>query len=622
MTKHGFPHSLVLLTFVAAATCASHAYTFDVVTLKSPNEHQFGAFGQSVSGAGDFNRDGFADVIVGAGGDGRSPNHTGRAYVFSGRDHTLLVELESPNPQAGGFFGLAVANAGDVNRDGFPDLAVGAPREYGYVGAVYVFSGDGGTLLQEIVAPHAYPAGLFGERVAGAGDINQDGFADLVVSAREGPGGPYQGGRAYLFSGRDGGLLLELVSPHEEIWGEFGTSGVSAAGDVDLDGFADVIVGAGREDPGTCDGCGGRAYIFSGRNGSVIFELASPNEGYSSGGGFGGSVAGLGDVNGDGFADVIVGASGEDPGLSPEDAGRAHVFSGQDGSPIFEFASPSEDYLQGGGFGGSVAGAGDIDQDGFVDVIVGAPGERADARQGHYRAGRAYVFSGEDWTLLVKLVSPNEQRLGVFGWAVSGVGDTNKDGCDDVVVGAAGEDPGPSPMDAGRAYLALSGAEQTQAFINAGGPNYTDSSGTPFVADRAYSTGGFGYVGGREHRSSEPIGGTNDDRLYQDLRLAREGERDGKFSYRFDVSAVARFDVTLHLTAPALSGTGNVVMDVQAEGDLVFDNLDVTAEGGGEYQALIKKFAVDVRDGTLDLEFWAVHKAAVVSAIAVVPQTP
>jgi hypothetical protein len=198
-------------------------------------------------------------------------------------------------------------------------------------------------------------------------------------------------------------------------------------------------------------------------------------------------------------------------------------------------------------------------------------------------------------------------------------GDVNQDGLADLIVGAYNEDPGDSPEDAGRAYLFLS----PHPFrINTGGPNYTDVNGELlFVADRAYAPGGFGYVGGLEHTFNQPIGGTDDDPLYQDVRVAREGNGDGIFAYRFDIASPARYDITLYLMAPNLEGAGNVVMDVKAEGDSAFDDLDVTAEAGGEYQALIKTFAVDVTDGTLDLRFRAVNKAAVVSAIAVAAQT-
>jgi len=104
--------------------------------------------------------------------------------------------------------------------------------------------------------------------------------------------------------------------------------------------------------------------------------------------------------------------------------------------------------------------------------------------------------------------------------------------------------------------------------------NVVSSSVNFFVADRAYTTGSFGYIGGNARTFSNPIAGTNDDPLYQDLRQVRNGS----FFYRFDVSAADNYDVTLYLMAPELSGSGKIIMDVLAEGAIVFDNLDVKAD--------------------------------------------
>jgi hypothetical protein len=567
-----------------------------VLTLISPNEEVGGSFGTSVAGAGDVNGDGVADVIVGAGGEspGNSPSQAGRAYVFSGQNGNLLFELVSPNEQLRGLFGGNVAGAGDVNRDGFADLIVGADLE-NPLGRAYVFSGQNGSLLFELELPNQQGSGRFGCDVASAGDVNQDGFADLIVGA-ELVGGNPSGGRAFVFNGQDGRLIIELVSPNAELGGSFGFS-VGSAADLNQDGFTDVIVGARRE-----AGNAGRAYVFSVQGGSLLLELTDPNaEPY---GWLGYDIASAGDIDQDGVPDVLAGAPHQGPGT--EQIGRAYVFSGQSGSVLFEFVSP---YEPEGRFGWSVASAGDVNQDAFPDVLVGADNETPP--NGPLEAGRAYIFSGQDGSLLFEAVSPNEEQGGSLGDSVAGAGDVNQDGVPDVIVGAPGEDPG------GRAYIFLSPGGFR---VNSGGPNYTDVDGRLFLADRAYMPGGFGYVGGLERRFNQPIGGTDDDPLYQDVRVAREGDGDGIFAYRFDVATPTRYDVTLYLMAPALDSAGNVVMDVQAEDDLVFDDLDVTAEAGGEYLALVKTFAVDVNDGTLDLRFRAVNKAAVVSAVAVAAQ--
>ncbi|MFQ5629052.1 MAG: malectin domain-containing carbohydrate-binding protein [bacterium] len=153
--------------------------------------------------------------------------------------------------------------------------------------------------------------------------------------------------------------------------------------------------------------------------------------------------------------------------------------------------------------------------------------------------------------------------------------------------------------------------------INAGGTaSYTDGNGDTFVADQAYTAGSYGYSGGLTFNVPNPIGGTTDDLLYQDLRAQGQS-----FMYNFDVSSAGTFDVTLYLMAPVYNPTsGNFIMDVWSEGILVFDDLDVDTQAGGTFQALIKTFSVSVTDGTLNIQFLTVNKAVLVSAIAVVQQ--
>ncbi|MEM8601930.1 MAG: integrin alpha, partial [Bacteroidota bacterium] len=380
------------------------------------------------------------------------------AVVPVARAQTLpaSLELASPNEEDNGRFGRSVSGAGDVNGDGFPDVVVGADLEDpnvspDFAGRAYVFSGDGGGLLYTLVSPNQENGGVFGSSVSGAGDVNKDGFADVVVGAPgEDPGAsPFSAGRAYIFSGATGTVLYTLASPNEELDGLFGSS-VSGAGDVNDDGFPDVIVGAFQEDPGASPTDAGRAYVFSGADGTVLYTLASPNE--EDSGFFGFSVSGAGNVNGDVFADVIVGAYPEGqslPGSSFDGAGRAHVFSGADGTVLYTLTSPNAEAF--GSFGFSVSDAGDVNDDSFADVIVGANFEAPGASPSG--AGRVYIFSGDGAGLLYTLASPNEEEFGSFGFSVSGAGDANGDSFADVIVGAYQEYPGTSPFNAGRAHV-------------------------------------------------------------------------------------------------------------------------------------------------------------------------
>ena len=161
--------------------------------------------------------------------------------------------------------------------------------------------------------------------------------------------------------------------------------------------------------------------------------------------------------------------------------------------------------------GYSVAAAGDVNQDGSPDVLAGAPYSQTNA-------GGAYIFSGQNGGLLFELVSPNDEPDSGFGYSVAGVGDINQDGGSDVMAGAPFDDP-EDTFQAGRTYVFLS---PFVFRINSGGPNYTAIDGSMFVADRPYAPGSFGYVGGEARHFDQPIGGTDDDPLYQDVRVGAE----------------------------------------------------------------------------------------------------
>ncbi len=221
-----------------------------------------------------------------------------------------------------------------------------------------------------------------------------------------------------------------------------GFFGAEVAGipDVDGDGLADVIIGAPSEDGGGVLDAG-RVYIFSGATGLLIRGHSSPND--SNGGNYGDSVAGVPDLNGDGRGDYIVGAPDEaGPG------GRVYVYSGATGTLIRTHTSPNAQV--GGDFGYSIAGISDLSGDGRGDYVIGAPQED---NGGTSNAGRVYVYSGNTGNLIRQQNSPNAESFGEFGWAVAGVPDSTGDGRGDYIVGAPSEDPAGSPLENGRAYI-------------------------------------------------------------------------------------------------------------------------------------------------------------------------
>ncbi|MBN2492239.1 MAG: FG-GAP repeat protein [Planctomycetes bacterium] len=429
--KPVFVSSVFLCLLVATA----HLPAQTVTTLYTFNGLAAGdGFGFSVASAGDVNKDGFPDLIIGAyQADPGGLSSAGQATVFSGKDGTILHTFNGRT--AGENFGLPVAAAGDVNNDGYPDLLVGAhkaaPGAVTNAGQATVFSGKDGSVLYTFNGVAAND--FFGRNLAGAGDLNKDGHADLAIGAfRADPGGRTDAGQVLVFSGKDGSVLYTF---NGLVAGDQFGCGTGRAGDVNKDGYPDLIVGAPHADPGGRTSAG-QVRVLSGKDGSTLYTLdglaASDYFGYNA-------VAEAGDVNRDGFSDVIVGAYAADPG-GRSSAGQATVFSGKDGTVIHTFNG----LLAGDCIGGDVAAAGDVNRDGFPDLLVGASGALA-------HTGQALVFSGQDGSVLHTFSGLGANHE--FGYSVAGAGDVNRDGFADLLIGAWKASPG-----------GLSGAGQATVF--------------------------------------------------------------------------------------------------------------------------------------------------------------
>jgi hypothetical protein len=280
--------------------------------------HAGDQFGWDVDSVGDLDLDGHADFAVGSPGfeSGR-----GRVQVFSGADQTVMLQKLGT---AGSALGRAVAGLGDVDKDGIPDLIVGAPLDHSggvEAGRAVVICGANGAVLHRITGDS------FGDRlgsaVSRAGDIDHDGFADFMIGVPFDDAKETNTGSVLVYSGADARLLVK-------VWGDrandqFG-SAVSAARDFNADGHLDFIVGAPFSDANGDDS--GLARVFSGRTFASLYTFV----GNSAGDQFGFSVSLVGDQNSDGYFDVIVGAPFDVsiPGSEQEfaDPGQAFVFGG------------------------------------------------------------------------------------------------------------------------------------------------------------------------------------------------------------------------------------------------------------------------------------------------------
>ena len=439
--------------------------------------------GSYVNGAGDVNHDGIPDVVIGAGKASPSGDRiqAGQSYlIYGGGAHLAALDLADGvqdgrialtslngtdgftinGIQAGDLAGR-VTGAGDVNGDHFDDLLVGASAARGHAGEAYVvFGGPSLPAALELsslngsngfVIRSAGAADYVGNSVAGAGDVNHDGFADFVVGAAfASPAGRSLAGQAHVIFGKASFPAIFNLSSLNGSNGFTVNGGaasdylgwsVSVAGDVNGDGNDDVLIGALNVDVAGVANAG-TAYVIFGKTTTfpAALEVATLNgtngfalRGSVTNGTVGNTVSGAGDVNGDSYDDLLVSAPYE---LSIPNAGRSYlVYGGPNFLAGFDLASlltaNSGDGSRGFALNGfeaysvawNVAGIGDINGDGFADIRIGAPG--ADPNRLN-SAGQAFIVYGKPSPPATKFYVVND-ATGDRTYEYTAAGNSNED---------------------------------------------------------------------------------------------------------------------------------------------------------------------------------------------------
>lgn len=454
------PRPLLWAICFAGSTSLATAQSLDI-----DGESSGDRFGAAVATISDLSGDGIPDWLAGAGLADYSYENAGAVYLLSGADGSVLRRHDGLGTDHR--FGFLVSSAGDANGDGVEDYAASARRDNSFrypSGSVVLYSGLDGSVLRQFTSNRNWDR--FGHALAAAGDVNGDGFDDLIVGAPDDDFSGIGTGSVFVYSGADGQLLHTLRGA--KVWDRFG-SAVCSIGDIDFDGRPDFAVGVPLRENGYKEA--GAVEIYSGRTGALLLRVA----GRSRDAFFGTEIVAMQDVTGDGVPDFA--ASGVLNANNFEGyEGYAEIRSGADGSLIASVESEAA----GEGFGMSLAAA-DISGDGLLDLIVGAPLASYFGGAG-FGAGALRAFSGPSGRFLIELKGDGTGQR--FGESIAPLHqDLDGDGMDEFLVGAPGGGSLEQGLVSSRSGPALSALEVQNA-VAGGVATLTLTDGIPFSSYR------------------------------------------------------------------------------------------------------------------------------------------
>ncbi len=429
--------------------------------------------GWSVATGGDANGDGYDDILIGAAYDSDAHSNAGQTYLIFGRSSGFSQDTDLSRADAsfrgedaGDWSGYCVDFAGDVNGDGYDDLLISAFYDddaHTDAGQVYlIFGKSSGWAMDTDLS--AASASFFGEEasdeagrsVAGAGDVNNDGYDDFLIGAPYNDEVAGSAGQVYLILGKSSGWSMDTdlsgasATFRGEAGGDIAGNSVDGAGDVNRDGFDDIIIGS----PYNSDAhfwYSGQAYLIFGKASGWAMDTSLGSSSASFYGEdawdyAGYSVSGAGDVNGDGYCDILIGAS-EDSDAHSWYSGQVYLVLGKaSGWAMNTDLSAASASFWGENAndeaGAQVTDAGDLNADGYDDFMIAAPYND----QAHGDAGQVYVIMGKasGWAMDRDLSTAEASYLGEssgdwigypsFGKQIGGGGDVNGDGYDDMLM--------------------------------------------------------------------------------------------------------------------------------------------------------------------------------------------